>query len=70
MIGDKIYRHKARGVQGKAGEGTDQGSDHRKSAPCPWDEHGFGPKPMDLWAVGQLSSAQEGGERYEIIPLR
>jgi len=60
---------KAGGVQGKAGEGADQGSDHRKSAPCPWDEHGFRPNPMDLWN-GQLSSAQEGRERYEIIPLR
>jgi len=70
LIGGRNYTDKARGVKGKAGEGADQESDHRKSAPCPWDDHGFRPKPLDLWAVGGLSREREGGGRYENIPLR
>ena len=65
-----MYARQAGGVQGPAGEGAGLGSDHRKSGPYPWDDHGFRPKTMDFRIVGQLQREREGTERDENIPTR
>jgi len=65
-----LKRQNSLSMRHPRGEGADQESDHRKSAPCPWDDHVFRPNPLGLWTVGGLSREREGGGRYENIPLR